>query len=96
VTDFWHPTRNSEAQADFWNPTGFFRYGNSARAFDMIQAYTLGRLALFMAKRHKRSRGWGWSLVAYGSPDHFGLISLEGTVLAPRPNRPWRGSEHRR
>ena len=75
---------------------GFFRYGNSARAFDMIQAYTLGRLALFMAKRHKRGRGWGWSLVAYGSPDHFGLINLEGTVLAPRLNRPWRGSEHRR
>jgi RNA-directed DNA polymerase len=75
---------------------GFFRYGNSARTFDMIQAYALGRLSLFMAKRHKRSRGWGWSLVAYGSPDHLGLISLEGTVVAPRPNRPWRGTEHRR
>ncbi len=76
---------------------GYFRYGNSARAFDKIRNYALLRLALFLAKRHKRGRFWGWSLVVYRSPDHLGLISLDGTVLAPRPNRPWRAmAEHRR
>ena len=76
---------------------GYFRYGNSARHFDKIRAHALGRLALFMAKRHQRSRAWGWSLVAYASPDNLGLISLNGAVIAPRPNRPWKATaEHRR
>ena len=34
---------------------GYFRYGNSARPFDKIHTFALGRLALFVAKRHKRS-----------------------------------------
>ncbi|HYZ08732.1 MAG TPA: hypothetical protein VE709_09175, partial [Pseudonocardiaceae bacterium] len=38
-----------------------------------------------IARRHKRSRAYGWSVLAYQSPDHFGLISLSGTVVAPRP-----------
>lgn len=75
---------------------GYFRYGNSARHFDKIRAHALGRLALFLAKRHKRSRAWGWSLVAYASPDNLGLISLNGAVIAPRPNRPWKASAERR
>jgi len=74
---------------------GFFRYGNSARMFDKIGKYALMRLALFVAKRHKRGRSWGWSLL-YRSPDHLGLISLNGTVIAPRPNRPWRAQVERR
>ncbi len=76
---------------------GYFRYGNSTRVFDKIRSYALGRLALFLAKRHKRGRAWGWSLVAHRSPDQLGLIYLHGTVVAPRPNRPWRApAEHRR
>lgn len=35
---------------------GYFRYGNSARAFDKIRRYALMRLALFLAKRHQRGR----------------------------------------
>ncbi|GEM_PF-2402465 len=71
---------------------GYFRYGNSARSFDKIGTYPLGRLSLFVAKRHRRSRGCGWLLVAYESPDRMGLINLNGCVLAPRPHRSCRES----
>ena len=76
---------------------GYFRYGNSARQFNNINLYALSRLARFVAKRHKRSWRYGWKAVAYQSPDRLGLISLDGTIVAPRPNRPWRpGAECRR
>lgn len=75
---------------------GFFRYGNSAREFDKIRKYAEMRLALFVAKRHKRGRAWGFAQI-YRSRDAFGLISLNGIIVAPRPNRPWRAPvEHRR
>jgi group II intron reverse transcriptase/maturase len=70
--------------------TGYFRYGNSARQFNKINHYALDRTARFVAKRHKRSRGYGWKAVAYQSPNRLGLINLNGTIVAPRPNRPWR------
>jgi group II intron reverse transcriptase/maturase len=69
---------------------GYFRYGNSAQTFDKIDHYATDRLARFLAKRHKRSRGHGWKAVAYQSPNRLGLINLNGTIVAPRPNRPWR------
>ena len=75
---------------------GYFRYGNSAHVFDKIQTYTRARLAIFIGHRHKRSRAWGWRVVVYASPDQFGLINLDGAVIAPRPNRPWRSPKHRR
>jgi RNA-directed DNA polymerase len=70
---------------------GYFRYGNSARHFDTISNYAAGRLAMHVAKRHKRTRGYGWSVFAYQSPGRLGLIDLTGTVVAPRPHRAWRG-----
>jgi RNA-directed DNA polymerase len=48
------------------------------------------RVARFVAKRHKRSWRYGWRAVAHQSPDRLGLINLNGTIVAPRPNRPWR------
>jgi len=75
---------------------GYFRYGNSAREFDKIRSYALMRVALFIAKRHQRGRAWGY---ARGLPvrNTLGLISLNGIIIAPRPNRPWRAPvEHRR
>jgi RNA-directed DNA polymerase len=69
---------------------GYFRYGNSARQFNEINRYALDRLARFVAKRHKRAWRYGWRAVAYQSPDRLGLINLNGTIVAPRPNRPWR------
>ncbi len=80
---------------------GYFRYGNSAHHFDTIMAYATGRLARFVATRHQRPRRYGWAVVAYQSPDCLGLIDLHGSVVAPRPNRPWRekpnaGGEGRR
>jgi hypothetical protein len=69
---------------------GYFRYGNSARPFDKIGIYALARLSLFVAKRHHKPRSYGWLMVAYESPNRMGLINLNGRVVAPRPNRPWR------
>jgi hypothetical protein len=79
----------------------YFRYGHSAVRFDKISSYALERLVLFVGKRHKRGRGFGLSQVAYLSPDRCGLVSLNGTVVAPRANKPWRekpnaGGERRR
>jgi RNA-directed DNA polymerase len=75
---------------------GYFRYGNSADAFDKISKYALMRLALFLAKRHQRGRAWGFAR-AYRSGNQLGLICLNGIVVAPRPNRAWRApTEHRR
>jgi RNA-directed DNA polymerase len=45
------------------------------------------RLALFVAKRRRRSRAFGWSVVAFASSNQLGLISLDGIVAAPRPFR---------
>ena len=69
---------------------GYFRYGNSARQFDKINHYAQDRIARFVAKRHKRNWGYGLTVVLYQSPNRLGLINLEGTIVAPRPNRPWR------
>ena len=69
----------------------YFRYGNSAQRFDKLQSYVRMRLALVIAKRHRRSRAFGWSVLAYQSTGYLGLLSLDGIVVAPRPGRPWRG-----
>jgi len=68
----------------------YFRYGNSARMFVKIRTYAVDRLALFVAKRHKQRRAYGWTMVVHQSPDLMGLINLNGSVVAPRPNRDWR------
>jgi group II intron reverse transcriptase/maturase len=69
----------------------YFRYGNSARHFDKVQTHAMERLALQVAKRHHRTRHFGWSVVAFQSPNRLGLIELSGIVVAPRPFRDWRG-----
>jgi hypothetical protein len=69
---------------------GYFRYGNSAAAFDAIMLHAHTRLAGFIAKRHKQRTRYGWRALSR-SPDRFGLIDLNGIVVAPRPNRSWRG-----
>ncbi|MGB0096132.1 MAG: group II intron maturase-specific domain-containing protein [Solirubrobacteraceae bacterium] len=69
---------------------GYFRYGNSARSFGLLDDYATDRLALFLAKRHKKKRGYGYWRIAR-SPDRMGLIRITGTVVAPRPNRAWTG-----
>lgn len=79
----------------------FFRYGHSAVRFGKISNYAQERLVLFLGKRHKRGRAFGWNVAAYLSPDRCGLISLSGTVVAPRAGKPWRerpnaGGERRR
>jgi RNA-directed DNA polymerase len=69
----------------------YFRFGNSAARFEKIRSYTRMRLALFISKRHRRSRAFGWSVVTYQSPNQLGLITLSGIVVDPRPFRDWRG-----
>ena len=68
---------------------GYFRYGNSARQFTKIMLHAYRRLAGFIAKRHKQRKRYGYWVLAQ-TPDRFGLITLNGTIIAPRPNRPWR------
>lgn len=79
----------------------YFRYGHSAARFGKIRNYAKERLMIFIGKRHKRGRRFGMSVVGYLSPDQCGLISLNGIVVAPRANKPWRerpnaGGERRR
>ena len=69
----------------------FFRFGNSAARFFKIRNYALMRLALFISKRLRRCRGFGWSVVTCQSPNQLGLVSLSGIVVDPRPFRDWRG-----
>jgi len=77
---------------------GYFRYGNSARVLGQIRNYALQRLAIWLSKKGNRRRAWRWGLKqVLLSPNRMGLISLDGTVVAPRPFRDWRGnSECRR
>ena len=68
----------------------YFRFGNSAARFEKIRNYARMRLALFISKRHRRSREFGWSVVTYQSPNQLGLVTLSGIVVDPRPFRDWR------
>ena len=74
---------------------GYFRHGNSAHSFDKIMAYANERMSLFVGKRHKRGRRFGFSMLLR-SGNRLGLIDLHGTVVAPRPNKPWRAPTERR
>ena len=67
---------------------GYFRYGNSAQFFDKISLHAVNRLAIFVANRQQRDRRFGWWVVARQSPDHLGLIDLNGIIVPPRANRP--------
>jgi RNA-directed DNA polymerase len=72
---------------------GYFRYGNSARVLGQIRNYALVRLASWLSKKGNRRRAWGWGIKqVLLSPNHLGLISLDGTVRPPRPFRVRRGS----
>jgi group II intron reverse transcriptase/maturase len=66
---------------------GYFRYGNSAQSFDTITLHAVNRLSIFVANRYQRDRRFGWWVVARQSPNHLGLIDLNGTIIAPRPAR---------
>jgi RNA-directed DNA polymerase len=69
----------------------YFRYGNSADRFASLSWYANQRLGLFLSKRYARGRRFGRWLVGVRQPAHLRLVSLSGIVVAPRPNRPWRG-----
>jgi RNA-directed DNA polymerase len=80
---------------------GYFRYGHSARRLSEIRQYARTRLALFISKRHRRSRHFGWQVMLNASPRDLGLVSLYGTTVPPRAGKPWRekpnaGGERRR
>jgi group II intron reverse transcriptase/maturase len=70
---------------------GYFRYGNSTLLLGQIRNYALTRLALWLSKRGNRRRAWGWGMTqVLLSPNHLGLISLDGIVVPPRPFRAWK------
>lgn len=68
---------------------GYFHYGNSTVQFDQITHHADRCLALLIAHRYQRA-WWYGRKVLNDWPDRYGLISLNGTIVAPRPNRPWR------
>jgi group II intron reverse transcriptase/maturase len=68
---------------------GYFRYGNSTVQFDQIIRHADRRLALLIAHRYQQSWRYGRQ-VLNSRRDRYGLITLNGTIAAPRPNRPWR------
>ena len=70
--------------------SGYFRYGNSARTFDKIDHYARGPPRAVRRQAPQTRLGYGLKVVVYQSPDRLGLINLNGTIVAPRPNRPWR------
>ena len=75
--------------------------GNWANHCDKIKGDRQRRWALGISKGRRRCRAFGRSVVFFQSPNHLGLISLDGTVAAPRPFRAWRvtpnaGGERRR
>jgi group II intron reverse transcriptase/maturase len=80
---------------------GYFKYGHSAERLSKIRHYVRMRIALFISKRHRRSRHFGmWALLNH-TPNEFGLINLYGIVVSPRAGKPWRerpnaGGERRR
>jgi RNA-directed DNA polymerase len=81
--------------------TGYFKYGHSAERFSKIRQYVRMRIALFISKRHRRSRNFGWRALFTLTPNEFGLIGLYGIVVSPRAGKPWRekpnaGGERRR
>jgi hypothetical protein len=93
--------RSRVISAESPTPGAGSRKSSRSSSFEKIMHHVWTRVALVIAKRHKRSRGYGWSVLAYQSPVHLGLISLTGTVVAPRPFKDWRdkpnaGGERRR
>jgi RNA-directed DNA polymerase len=80
---------------------GYFRYGHSAERLSKIRLYVRMRIALFISKRHRRSRHFGTRALLHFTPNEFGLIKLYGIVVSPRAGKPWRekpnaGGERRR
>jgi RNA-directed DNA polymerase len=80
---------------------GYFRYGHSARRLSQIRQYARMRLALFISKKHRRSRAFGWQVMLNASPRDLGLVGMYGITVAPRAGKPWReklnaGGERRR
>src|SRR5260221_9890522 len=63
----------------------------SGKRCEKIRNYARMRRAFSTSKRHRRSRGFGWSVVTYQSPNQLGLVTLSGIVVDPRPFRDWRG-----
>ncbi len=79
----------------------YFKYGHSARRLSKIRQYARMRLALFISKKHRRSRNFGWYVMLNGTPRELGLVSLYGITVPPRAGKPWRekpnaGGERRR
>ena len=67
---------------------GYFRYGNASREFSKLRWYAALRLFLWWTKR----QGWQhrWRTRRFSIAEQLGLLTLDGWVVTPRSNRPWR------
>jgi len=70
--------------------TGYFRYGHSARRLSKVRQYARMRLVMFISKKHRRSRHFGWQVLLHATPRELGLVSLYGITVPPRAGKPWR------
>lgn len=70
---------------------GYFRYGNSAKAFRELWRYAVRRVSRLIARQHSRTLRWGRALARceIANPT-FGLADHVGVVVPPRPYKPWR------
>jgi RNA-directed DNA polymerase len=83
----------------------YFKYGHSAERLSKIRQYARMRLALFISKKHRRSRNFGWRvlLVSWSacmeSPSRPGRAGPGGTSRMPAVNgvgEPCAGEPHAR
>lgn len=68
----------------------YFRYGNSSDHLAKLESYATWRLGTYLALRHGRRRRESWQAMDRYMPSQLSLVSLNGIVVAPRPNKPWR------
>lgn len=62
--------------ADLGEEVRYSRLSWPSPVFDKIMSQAIDRICLFLAKRHKRRRRYGWSMVRL-SPNRLGLITIE-------------------
>lgn len=64
----------------------YFRFGNSAHVFDQIGSYARMRIGGFLAKKYRRTRKFGWAVVASAAEDSWDLSPCTEPSLHPDPS----------
>ena len=66
----------------------YFKYGHSAERLSKIRHYVRMRIALFISKRHRRSRHFGvWALLNH-TPNEYNQNNHNKNNNTPQTNKP--------